>query len=101
MSNLFLQVREIVTAPRKPRPRSRPPPSAPRTTCSNLQGDDRKAAIEDPGMGRLRDADDQQEHTHHRLRRGEDFQPGEPEARAALYQERPHLVLQADQPYGD
>src|SRR5436190_600559 len=43
-------------------------------------------------MGRVRHASDPQEHADHRLRRREDFKPGEPQAGAAVHQARPHRV---------
>src|SRR5690242_13631309 len=66
-----------------------------------LKRHDRAAAIENPRMGRLRDRGNPEEHAHHQLRRREDLEPGEPEARAAVHQTRTHLVLQADEPDGD
>src|SRR4029078_6486670 len=69
------------------------------TTWVNLRRD-RKAAIEDPGLGRLRNRDDSEEQAHQLLRGREDLEPGEPETRSALYQARAHLVLQADESHG-
>src|SRR6266850_778410 len=66
-----------------------------------LKEDVRKAAIEDPWIGPLCHAEDSEEHAHHRLRGRENLEPGEPEARTPLYSQRPHLVLQADEPHRD
>src|SRR5258706_8400911 len=62
-----------------------------------LVDDDREAAVEDPSVGRLCHRDDSKEQADYPLRGREDLEPGEPEARAAVHPEGPHLVLQADE----
>src|SRR6185295_1991130 len=59
--------------------RGAPPPLADAAGVY-LSSDDRKAAIEDSGMGRLRNHADSEEQAHHRLRGREDLEPGEPPA---------------------
>src|SRR2546421_3120634 len=65
-----------------------------------LKKDDREAAVEDPWVGSVRDAHDFEEHAGHPLRGREDFQSGEPEARAPVHRAGTHLVLQADESDG-
>src|SRR3954452_18303011 len=66
-----------------------------------LRGHDRKTAVRDSRLGRVRHADHSEEHKNHSLRGRENLQSGELETRAPLHPQRAHLVFQADEPYGD